>query len=226
MITTKYAYRKKSLTEFEFESHGPKGVIKKCIAYTKTYLSFNGSPVYDLGFGDYNEVTHAIDDEVTSNNQDKMKILGTVASTVMDFASGFDRVAIHARGSTPARTRLYQMGLNAYKKEIALLFTISGFKNNKWNNFEEGVNYEEFVVIKKIIEPIKKRNMSEIPKRNKKKTIYDPSQVRPPCKPGENPLDCHFRWSIGLYAQHPVPEEYAQEVTERVRLEKLANLGK
>lgn len=149
MIEYKYPYLKKSLTDFEFESHGPKGVITKRVVYTRAYLSFNGSPVYDLGFGDYNEVTRKIDDKVTSDNKDKMKILGTVASTVIDFARSFEKVAIQAKGSTTSRTRLYQMGLNAHREEIGKVFYILGYKDNKWNDFIEGVNYEEFIVIKK-----------------------------------------------------------------------------
>lgn len=69
-------------------------------------------------------------------------ILGTVSSTVIDFAGGFEKVAIYAQGSTSARTRLYQMGLNAYREEIEAHFSIMGYKQNA---LKEGVNYEAFL---------------------------------------------------------------------------------
>lgn len=67
--------------------------------------------------------------------------------------------------------------------------------------------------------------MSEITRKNRKKPSEFSRLLRPPCEPWENPLDCHIRWAIGEYAKHPVPEELAREVMEKIRLEKLAKQG-
>jgi hypothetical protein len=45
-------------------------------------------------------------------------------------------------GSTPARTRLYQMGIAKYYQEISEVFDIQGLtENNGWGAFQIGNNY-------------------------------------------------------------------------------------
>jgi hypothetical protein len=51
------------LFTFEFESHGPKGRIRKIVQYTKT----NWKDIYNLGFGDKDENTGEISDFSISN---------------------------------------------------------------------------------------------------------------------------------------------------------------
>jgi hypothetical protein len=75
--------------------------------------------------------------------------LATVATIVDIFTRPFDDVTIVAEGSTPARTRLYQMGIVAHYQEIEILFHIYGFINNEWQPFKKGVNYEAFAVRRK-----------------------------------------------------------------------------
>lgn len=149
MSIKQYDHKRNSLDKFEFESHGPKGVITKAVSYRKTKRSIRGAPIFTLGFGDYNETDHTINDTVTSDNKDKMMVLGTVASTVIKFSNDFEKVAVHAVGSTPSRTRLYQMGINAHKEEIEEHFSIMGHRDDDWEEFKPGVNYDEFLVIKK-----------------------------------------------------------------------------
>lgn len=150
MITEKYPYKNTNLfANFEFESIGPKGKIKKIIQYELMGQLEDGTPLFNLAFGDYNKKRKNYSDLTISNNEDKNKVLATVASTTLDFSANYTRVAIHAKGSTPARTRLYQIGINTFKTEITGYFKILGNSNDNWEDFESGVNYDAFLAIKK-----------------------------------------------------------------------------
>ncbi|HWB92105.1 MAG TPA: hypothetical protein VG605_09640 [Puia sp.] len=97
---------------YSFESIGPKGRIKKMVQYHR----IQGYPphVFNLSFGDWDEAENRIDDEIVTDNHDRDKILATVAATVILFTSDFPYAVIYIEGSTPARTRLYQMGIAKY----------------------------------------------------------------------------------------------------------------
>lgn len=126
---------------YKFFSVGPKGIIKKGIQYKKIK-----EDVYNLAFGDWNEQEQKIDDTVRSNNNDRDKVLATVAATVIDFISHHPKKAIFAIGATVSRTRLYQMGIHANWQQIDKLFIIMGFINGEWEVFVKGRNYEAFLL--------------------------------------------------------------------------------
>jgi hypothetical protein len=132
---------------FEFDSIGPKGKIRK-IARFSIENDF-GITYFNLGFGDLNEETGESDDLTVSNNRDREKILATVANIVIEFTTHFPDIMVHAQGSTPARTRLYQMGITAHWDEIEPIFHVFGFTNDIWQPFEKNVNYEAFFVLRK-----------------------------------------------------------------------------
>ncbi|MVT09060.1 DUF6934 family protein [Chitinophaga tropicalis] len=150
MNKEKYPFKtNNSHANFEFESHGPKGRIKKIIEYYEIGKMADETPILNLGFGDWDDALQTVGDLTISNNADRDKILATVASTVLDVTDHFGNVAIYAKGSTPARTRLYQMGINANIKEIETLFNILGLTSSGWENLQQGVNYTEFLVTRK-----------------------------------------------------------------------------
>jgi hypothetical protein len=60
--------------DFEFESHGPKGNIKKVARFLR--IEHN---LYNFGFGDLNKTNGDISDTIVSNNGDGAKVLATVA---------------------------------------------------------------------------------------------------------------------------------------------------
>jgi hypothetical protein len=93
---------------FEFVSEGAKGRIPKLIIYSETHLH----NFYNLGFGDKDEATRQIDDDVVTNNGDSEKVLATVASTLYTFTDKFPDAMVFATGSTKARTRLYRIGIS------------------------------------------------------------------------------------------------------------------
>jgi len=133
--------------DFEFESIGPNGTIKKVVTYTLD--NFEGITFFNLAFGHWREETNEIDDKVISNNRDRTKILTTVAATVKELTTKFPDVAVFATGSTPSRTRLYQMGLSANLADIETEFDVYGHINGHWQHFERNVNYDSFLVQRK-----------------------------------------------------------------------------
>ncbi len=147
MNKTRYQFKAEDHFEyFEFYSEGPNGVVKKVVEYQKT----SDENVYNLAFGDYDEVAKGIDDLSVTNNGDSLKVLTTVASTVYAFTDKHPKVMIIATGSTSVRTRLYRMGITNNLDEISQDFAIFGFtKDNTWVKFEIGEDYEAFLVTKK-----------------------------------------------------------------------------
>lgn len=126
---------------FEFLSSGPKGSIKKVVQY-----AFYEDNIYNLGFGDWDEETQSIRDDVRSNNQDRDKVLATVAYTVFEFMKHHPGAVIYAQGSSDAKTRLYQMGVANNWLEIKQLFDVQGFFGGDWEPFRKGRNYQAFAL--------------------------------------------------------------------------------
>jgi len=150
MLLDRYKYEVgASCQQYDFYSEGPKGSIRKAILYT-FIGTWDGNDYYNLGFGDYNEEGKTINDLSVSNNDDRDKILATVAITTLEFTSHFPGCKIVAAGSTAARTRLYQMGIAKYYQEISEMFDIQGLtKDSGWQSFRSGENYLALLVCRK-----------------------------------------------------------------------------
>ena len=129
---------------YHFFSEGPQGRIKKAVVYSRME-----DDLFNLAFGDWNETLLRLDDSPRSNNKDRDKVLATVAFTALDFTNRFPDIQIFAEGSTIARTRLYQMGINHNFKEISKYFEIEGFINDNWEHFRKDRNYEAFLIQRK-----------------------------------------------------------------------------
>jgi hypothetical protein len=152
MNLEKYVYTvDETFTRFEFDSHGPKGTIKKSVQYAEMPRLESDIPMFNLGFGDWDDNVEKIDDRRTSGNADRDKVLATVANTALDLTNRLGNVFIHAKGSTPARTRLYQMSINANLEEIECLFDIYGFTSERWEKFKLGINYSAFLARRKVV---------------------------------------------------------------------------
>ncbi len=135
----------KALMTFEFVSDGLKGSIPLTIQYSLT----NQRNVYNLGFGAIDQDSGIIDDTVIINNGDTQKILSTVASSVYAFIDKHPGASVLAKGSTPARTRLYRMGITLNLSEIQKDFEVYGFSEGKWHVFKVKESYETFLVKRK-----------------------------------------------------------------------------
>ena len=145
MLPEGYEYKKSTdPRQYEFQSNGPKGSIRKIIIYSFMGTQY-GRDVYNLGFGDYDASTGKILDLVVSDNRDQIKILATVAATVLDFIAHHSDCAILVTGSTPARTRLYQMNISRHYGEISKMFDLQCLtKEGRLTKFKRGENYEGF----------------------------------------------------------------------------------
>ncbi len=131
---------------FQFTSEGIRGSISKLVIYSETHLH----NFYNLGFGDKDDVTGKIDDEIITNNGDSEKVLATVASTLYTFTDKFPEAMVFATGSTKARTRLYRMGISNNLDEIQVDFEIFGLVGEKdWQPFQKQIEFEAFLVKRK-----------------------------------------------------------------------------
>jgi len=149
MHLEKYAFRADENNEvFAFESNGPNGVIRKVVSYIKVGF-FNGFDIYNLDFGDNKDGTASPDHLSVSNNGDRDKVLATVAATVLSFNEDHTKFVVFAKGATPVRTRLYQMGINANLAEIEEHFHVYGINEGVSSPFQPGINYQAFLVVKK-----------------------------------------------------------------------------
>ena len=135
----------KNLKVFEFVSIGKKGDIPKIVQYSETNLH----NFYNLGFGDKDLETGAVDDKVISNNGDSQKVLATVVATVYAFTNKYPDAWIYATGSTKSRTRLYRIGISNNLDEILADFELFGLKETEWQEFEKGTEYQAFLVKRK-----------------------------------------------------------------------------
>ena len=101
-----------------------------------SYQVANGISYYNLGFGDLDPSTGKINDLAVTNNKDREKILATVAATVLDFIKRFPDAIIYAKGSTLARTRLYQIGIAAHWDEIGSVLYVYGYEKDRgWERY-------------------------------------------------------------------------------------------
>jgi hypothetical protein len=129
-----------SFLDYEFNSIGPKGYIKKVIRFTQVT-----SNVFNIGFGDLDNETGEISDIIVSNNNDSRKVLITVAAAIVYFSDHYPDCWIFAKGSTLSRTRLYRMGISNYLEQIKPAFDVFGLQKGKWRPFETGQDFDAFL---------------------------------------------------------------------------------
>ena len=133
------------LTYFEFISVGSTGAIRKIIEFQAT-----ATPgLYNLAFGDKDPETDELDDLAITNNGDTQKVLGTVVAALYAFFDKNPEASVYATGSTPARTRLYRMGITKFYDEIQNDFYLFGQIGDKLYVFEVGKEYDGFLAQRK-----------------------------------------------------------------------------
>jgi len=135
-----------TLRVFEFISVGPKGEISKIIHFQATHTP----GLYNLAFGDKHLTTGEIDDLAVSNNGDTDKVLATVVTALYIFLNKNPEALVYATGSTPARTRLYRIGITRFYEEIKQDFFLFGQIDKQFYEFEIGKEYEGFLAQRKI----------------------------------------------------------------------------
>ncbi|NML20991.1 hypothetical protein HHL16_08905 [Pseudoflavitalea sp. G-6-1-2] len=134
--------------EYYFTSSGPNGDIKLTVQFTETcHLN-----IYNLSFG--NLIANGdVDDMVKNRNQDRNKVLATVAVAAMDFLSKKPKAQLVFKGSNEARTRLYRMAISANLTLLQKSFELRGLTSfgdySFVKTFRSGENYSGFLVKKK-----------------------------------------------------------------------------
>ena len=152
MKLPKYQVHRLNEYTYQFFSTGPRGVFELRAIFSKEFTD-SGDELYNLAFGLWNSDLEDIDDRVELRNGDTDLVLATVARLTLDFLTRHPGALIFAQGSTPSRTRKYQMGICKYLRELPKHIKILGlqFERNslnalKWNDFEVGVNYDAFLL--------------------------------------------------------------------------------
>lgn len=131
---------------FEFFSEGKKGKIQKVIIFQKTDVE----GLFNLGFGDRNPETGYLDDMSISDNGDTEKVLATVVTAVYLFTNENPSAYVLAKGSTPARTRLYRISITKYLVQAEKDFNIYGMvSDEEAEDFIPNKEYKGFVIQRK-----------------------------------------------------------------------------
>ncbi len=147
MNLDRYPFFTNDYQDYEFFSEGPKGRIKKVVKFMKAQ---DDPIIFNLAFGDEDPLTGNVSDVVITDNKDRDVVLATVANTVNSFCDHFGNHYIYVEGSTTARTRLYQMSISKILKEVSTDFDLYGLKNDELYTFKLNVNYDAFLVKRKI----------------------------------------------------------------------------
>lgn len=134
-----------TLTYFEFISLGPKGAVGKMIEFQNTTTP----GLYNLAFGDKDPETGEINDLAVTNNGDTEKVLSTVVAALYAFFGKNPEALVYATGSTPARTRLYRMGISKFYEEIQSDLYLFGQMGKNFYDFEIGKEYDGFLTQRK-----------------------------------------------------------------------------
>lgn len=161
-------------TQYLFESVGKKTIIK-AIEYSPVTV-IGTRTVYNLGFGDYDEASGTIVDDVNSNNGDIYIVFNTVLSTVPMFFANNEEAVIIVSGSDshedfikeclPTCTKKcvehcknYQRRIKTYRyyvdknfEDLSIDYIFFGRNKSKANTFVQYIpnhEYDDILVYKK-----------------------------------------------------------------------------
>ncbi len=126
---------------FQFYSESVEKRIKKVVLYQK-YSDF--PLIFEMLMGDLLDDGETIDFLVESNNGDRDEVLFTVFQTMAMVLDEYAGSKILFYGSTPVRTRLYQILINQYFEEAQEVYLVKGIKNKVEENFVRNSNYDAF----------------------------------------------------------------------------------
>ena len=169
MNLDRYNYNKeRPCEEYHFYSEGPNGRIHKMVRI-ELFAHRGGAAWYNLVLGDWDEGADDLDIFSVTNNGDTEKVLATVAAIVIDFTRRHDTARILATGSTPARTRRYQMGIHKILTDIEELFYVYGRREGNWQPFRKNINYDTFLIFRReflILEEVNEIYMTSSTKKD------------------------------------------------------------
>lgn len=135
MNTNPYKINSITATQYEFESIGAKGIIKKGVEISP----LAAQNYYNFGFGDLNE-DGSINDEAETNNGDLLKVFSTIIKIMTDFLSTHPSSTLYFSGSNQQRTDVYNIILRRNYSEFIQHFQITAII--KINNQNMEVEYD------------------------------------------------------------------------------------
>lgn len=132
-------------TRFQFQSIGKRDVFEKVIFITPL-----SGEVYNLSLVDYQPATGLYSDMSVTDNGDMREVLATVIMVILDVFDINPHYKLYFEGSTPSRTRLYQISISKIYDPITSDLIIQGYKDGEWLKFEPNINFEGFLIGKKL----------------------------------------------------------------------------
>ncbi|WP_026628674.1 DUF6934 family protein [Dyadobacter alkalitolerans] len=143
MKTEHYDYKaSENCLLFEFESVSEFKSIRKLIIYTPSEKVSN---MYNLALCDILSNGESCDRNI-SNNLDMGKVIATVVKSMVTFCKAYPNSSIYITGSTPARTRLYNIIISKELSEARRIFEIYGLKETKRELFISNREYDAFLI--------------------------------------------------------------------------------
>jgi hypothetical protein len=143
MIKEHYKYYAvKDKTFFFFESYGVQGKIIKVVEIRE----FEENR-WNLGFGDWNK--GVIDDKTISNNNDVVKVIGTVAKIAYDFFDNYPNATIIIEPVDDKRKQLYNHVFQRHHKAIEATFIITGLIEDNEEPYSVENFYDVFEIKRK-----------------------------------------------------------------------------
>jgi len=113
--------RDEDSTNFLFFSAGKNREVEVPKIIQFTYIKdYNNSPIYNLGFGDYDMNTGLINDESISDNGDVYRVFNTVLSSIPLFLEKYPNAALLVRGSDGRGEFEYNCKQNCIRKCVDL----------------------------------------------------------------------------------------------------------
>jgi hypothetical protein len=129
---------------FLFQSIGKRGIFEKAVFITPL------SPdVHNLALLDYDPATNDYSDQSVTDNGDMAEVIATVISIIQRFLDSNPDQKIYFEGSTPGRTRLYQIAISKVYDPDHSNLVIKGYKNSCWTSFEPNTRFDGFLIEKK-----------------------------------------------------------------------------
>lgn len=125
---------------YSFSSIGPKGQIRKIIAYQPTDVADE----YNLALLD--ETAVGFSDLTVTANEDRDRVLATVIQTIDLFFHWYPNATVIFTGSNDVRTRLYRAVIGKYMDKISEKFDIYGVRNDDYEKFVRNRAYNSFII--------------------------------------------------------------------------------
>lgn len=109
------------------------------------FKCLDDSGIYEIVLGNL-RTDGSIDVDGTGDHADAATVLSTVAKIIAFFLSDHPEAEIFIVGTTPARTRLYQMAIVRELDDLGQYFDICGYTGGDEEIFQSGRTYQSFTI--------------------------------------------------------------------------------